>query len=320
MPTVQELFVAGLATSTQRVYRSGSSRYQKFYCQHDLQPYPVTESVLALFTASLFRQGLTAGTIKTYLSSVRYTQISLGLGDPHAKAMPQLEYVVKGLKRKTAGQTARTRLPITVQILRDLKAVWPVAPDQFNASMLWAASCMCFFGFLRTGEIVVPSDTEYDKNVHLSVEDVLVDNVMSPKWLEIRIKASKTDPFRKGVSVYIGTSGNNICPVAAILDYRVRRGPCSGPFFRFSDRRLLTRARFVTQLKEALTTMGVDERNYSGHSSRIGAATTAAACGIQDSLIKTLGRWESAAYTLYIQTPRETLCKVSQTLTTQVPD
>ena len=69
-----------------------------------------------------------------------------------------------------------------------------------------------FFGFLRTGEIVVPSDTEYDKNVHLSVEDVLVDNVMSPEWLEIRIKASKTDPFRKGVSVYIGTSGNNICP------------------------------------------------------------------------------------------------------------
>ena len=185
MPTVQELFVAGLATSTQRVYRSGSSRYQKFCYQHDLQPYPVTESVLALFTASLFRQGLTAGTIKTYLSSVRYTQISLGLGDPHAKAMPQLEYVVKGLKRKTAGQTARTRLPITVQILRDLKAVWHVAPDQFNASMLWAASCMCFFGFLRTGEIVVPSDTEYDKNVHLSVEDVLVDNVMSPNWLEI---------------------------------------------------------------------------------------------------------------------------------------
>ena len=76
----------------------------------------------------------------------------------------------------------------------------------------------------------------------------------------------------------------------------------------------------MTQLKEALTTMGVDERNYSGHSFRIGAATTAAACGIQDSLIKTLGRWESAAYTLYIQTPRETLCKVSQTLTTQVPD
>ena len=107
VPTVQELFGAGLATSTQRVYRSGSQRYQKFCQQFDVQAYPATETVLALFVASLFRQGLMAGTIKSYLSAVRYTQISLGFSDPHAIAMPQLEYVTKGRKRKTAGQGAR---------------------------------------------------------------------------------------------------------------------------------------------------------------------------------------------------------------------
>ena len=80
---------------------------------------------------------------------------------------------------------------------------------------------MCFFSFLRTGEIVVPLDAEYDRTVHLSVDDVLVDNIVMPQWLEIRIKASKTDPFCKGVSVYIGVTGASVCPVAAILDYRV---------------------------------------------------------------------------------------------------
>ena len=64
---------------------------------------------------------------------------------------------------------------------------------------------------------------------------------------------------------------------------------------------------------------GIDTTRYVGHSFRIGAATTAAACGIQDSLIKTLGRWESAAYMLYVRTPVETLCHVSQQLVTQVP-
>ena len=107
MPTVQELFAAGLATSTQRVYRSGRLRYQRFCQQFDLQAYPATETVLALFVAPLFRQGLTAGTIKSYLSAVCYTQISLDFGDPHANVMPQLEYVTKGLKRKTAGQGAQ---------------------------------------------------------------------------------------------------------------------------------------------------------------------------------------------------------------------
>ena len=76
----------------------------------------------------------------------------------------------------------------------------------------------------------------------------------------------------------------------------------------------------MNHLKEALIAAGVDASKYSGHSFRIGAATTAAACGIQDTLIKTLGRWESEAYTLYIQTPWETLCKVSQVLARLVRD
>ena len=109
----------------------------------------------------------------------------------------------------------------------------------------------------------------------------------------------------------------SVCPVAAILDYRVQRGSRPGPFFMFSDGRFLTRAALVSRLKAALVIAGVDDKKYSGHSFRIGAATTAAACGVQDSLIKTLGRWESAAYMLYVRPPRETLCNVSRMLVEQ---
>ena len=74
--------------------------------------------------------------------------------------------------------------------------------------MLWAAVTMCFFGSWRSGEVVVPSDSGFDKSTHLSMDDVRVDNTVDPRYLEIRIKASKTDPFRKGVSIYLGQSYN----------------------------------------------------------------------------------------------------------------
>ena len=173
---------------------------------------------------------------------------------------------------------------------------------------------MCFFGFLRAGEVVVPSDKGFDAAVHLTYADVRTDNYESPKLLEIKIKASKTDPFRKGVTVYIGRTGEKLCPVAATLSYMVMRGPGEGPLFTFSDGKFLTRERFVSSVRGALTKAGINPSDYAGHSFRIGAATTAAQKGVQDSLIKTLGRWESSAYTVYIRTPRDALCKVAKTL------
>ena len=135
--------------------------------------------------------------------------------------------------------------------------------------------------------------------------------------MEVRVKASKTDPFRKGVTVYLGATGGDLCPVAALIGYMVLRGGHDGPMFLFENGNYLTRDRFVAQLRQALTTAGVDCKLYAGHSFRIGAATTASMNGLQDSLIKTLGRWESSAYTVYIRTPLSTLVSVSQKLVSQ---
>ena len=313
-PVVQDLFTAGIAQSTQRTYRSGEKRYIHFCQRIGLGPFPATEQCLTLFAAHLFKEGLVAGTVKSYLSAVRHAQIAAGLGDPRVGEMPQLEYVVKGIRKQTANKGRGKRLPISPSIMRLLKRVWENLPDQNEAAMLWALACLCFFGFLRMGETVVPSERGYDPAVHLNYSDVCTDNTASPNWLEVKIKASKTDPFRTGVSVYLGTTGCDLCPVASMLSYMVRRGSCPGPMFMFADGRYLTRERFVDRLQVALTVAGIDATAYAGHSFRIGAATAAAAAGLSDSLIQTLGRWRSSAYTIYIRTPLTTLTSVAKTL------
>ena len=177
--TVQPLFSAGLAPSTRRNYQSGSRRYLSFCEQYDFHPFPTTESTLTRFVAFLFESQLTGATVKNYLAVVRHAQIALGL-----------EYVVKGFKRSATYTSNRTRLLITPDNLHQLKMVWQGWQCRRDSSMLWAAAIMCFCGFRRSGELVVPSQSAYDPSVHLSYSDVMVD-----LWSKFRLKASKTDPF-----------------------------------------------------------------------------------------------------------------------------
>ena len=160
----------------------------------------------------------------------------------------------------------------------------------------------------------MPSDSAYDSSVHLSVGDIAVDDSRRPSFLQITIKQSKTDPFRKGVDVFVGRTGSDLCPVAAVLDFLQARGISPDPLFLFEDRRPLTRQRFVVLVRDALRKVHIDQSKYCGHSFRIGAATTAAAKGMEDCIIKILGRWESLAYLQYVRLPREQLAGYSSLL------
>ena len=170
--------------------------------------------------AFLHQEGLAGSSAKSYLAALRYTQIAIGLGYPKMAEWQKLGYVTRGFK-KLAIAKQRPRLPITPPILRQLKRAWETMEDSFNGRMLWAAARMCFFGFLRTGEVLVPSRALYDAEVHLSIDDVKLDNRDKPSYLLVQIKASKTDVFHKGSTVYLGVTGNELYPVAAIVSYMV---------------------------------------------------------------------------------------------------
>ncbi len=262
----------------------------------------------------LANEGLSHVTIKGYLAAVRHLHIENDAGDPGISAMPKLELIIRGVKMCQASKVAsRPRQPISVELLGKIQSVWAAAPSWDN-TMLWAAASLCFFGFLRSGEITVPGDKSFDQARHLTCGDVTVDSLANPTMLRVKIKASKTDPFRLGVDIFVGQVGTLLCPVAAALKYLVMRGSHSGPFFHFKDKKPLTRSRFVEQVRRALSKAGVDSSPYSGNSCRSGAATTAARRGISDATIKMLGRWKSIAYQLYIKTPRNQLAETSRTL------
>ena len=132
-----------------------------------------------------------------------------------------------------------------------------------------------------------------------------VDCRASPKTIAITIKCSKTDQLRQGHVIYLGRTGQKVCPVQAIAAYLVVRGSQPRALFIERDGTPLTRRLFSKALKEIFDEL---------HSFRIGAATTANQAGMSDINIKTLGRWKSNAYQSYIHTNPQQLAKLSAQL------
>ena len=130
-----------------------------------------------------------------------------------------------------------------------------------------------------------------------------MDNLENPRWIRIHLRHSKTDPFREGAFIFLPRTKDDLCPVAALLAWLTVRGISPGPLFSFASGASLTRAALVKHLREVIQAAGMDPRDFSGHSFRSGAATTANLQGISDANLKLLGRWKSNAYQRYVKPP-----------------
>ena len=278
----------------------------------------MSEDILCYFSSYLAAQHISPQSIKTYLAGIRHMQVTLGLPEPRSfSSLPRLRLVQAGIQRtylEQESQTARVRLPITPAILRAMQSILEPRATDPDVFMLWAAAVLCFFGFFRSGEITVPNAEGFNPTTHLAWGDVAVDSAQSPSLLKIRLKRSKTDQLGQGVDIYVGKTGCPLCPVTAVTAYMVQRGTGGGPFFQFANGAPLTKARFTDRVRAVLQEAGLPYNHFAGHSFRIGAATAAANAGLEDSTIRTLGRWNSSAFRSYIRTSREQLAPLSRRL------
>lgn len=250
-------------------------------------------------------------------------QVVLGLPEPRQfSSLPRLRLVQSGIQRthaQRAAQAERVRLPITPSILARMRSYWIREEMQvIDQVMLWAAATLCFHGFLRAGELTVPTVQRFDPAVHLTWGDVEADCHVCPSTIKVHLKRSKTDQLGRGVDVFVGRTGSILCPVEAISQYVALRGSRPGCFFQFEDHTPLTKPKFVARVRQVLQALGLPYDCFAGHSFRIGAATAAAQAGVEDSVIQLLGRWSSAAFLAYVRTPREQLARYSS-LISHVP-
>ena len=129
----------------------------------------------------------------------------------------------------------------------------------------------------------MPSDASHNPKVHLNLAG---DNPEDPRVLRVTVKQPLEERNRP-------LPRQDVIRPAATLNYLVVREAREGPLFIFRDGCFLTRQHLVRYVREVLESVGEDQSQYCSHSFRIGAAMAAAERGLEDSVIKTLGVWQT---------------------------
>ena len=186
---------------------------------------------------------------------------------------------------------SRTRKDLDCQcppsILRKLKRVWEEESSQPNKDYA--------LGSLLSGILWVFEDRKNDgaksgslrPAVHLNKEDVAVDDPAAPRVIRIAIKQSKTDPVQEGHKYLPGK--DIIGPLPSIRHPQLPsgKGVTKRPFISAERWEVSYQAVSGHGNSWPTSKRGIEQDKYCGHSPRIGAATTAAANGLEDSVIKT---------------------------------
>ena len=306
-----------LAPATFKSYKTGNDAFLQFCSESEvwkLGPiYPTNENILCYFATHL-AQTVQYNTIKIYLAAIKHTHLLKNMELPLQK-FSRLQYLLRGIKRYQ-GHKDYIRKPITPKHLEQfLHQLQPYSQGNFDSKMIWAAICLAFFGFMRISEFTC--DGPFNPQENMSSNDIcFLPSSTSPSCMKVALKASKTDPFRQGISLTIGATNSIFCPVKAVLNYldALPSPNNTGPLFQYRSGKNLTRSLFTKEIRNLLSNAGYKAEDYAGHSFRIGAATAAANANLPPWLIKTLGRWASDCFERYIRTPDETLINAAQQL------
>lgn len=309
----------GLAQSTRRNYDTPRRKYMTFCALAGLRHpsgscLPAKPRWLIEWVTSLAGR-VKVKTIKLYLCGLKSYHIDLGF-PVIAFQDDRLERVTQGIKREHAEPGRRDRSPLTRDCL--LKILRHLRYPSFSNITLRAAFTLAFASFLRVGEFTYQkADLELGPNFRnwfLTKSSIQISEDGS--HMAVNLPASKTDPFRQGVEIIVAASGDDACPVKAMSDFlgADRHRPPLEPLFTADPARRLpfTREHVIYQLRKLATAAGLGAGAWNGHSFRRGEATWAAGVGLPEQQIQALGRWTSAAYRSYIETPREGRIAISQ--------
>jgi site-specific recombinase XerD len=263
------------ANNTIRAYKSDFNDFGLFCAQNGFKSLPSDPKIVSLYLTHLSTKDAKISTLKRRLVSIGVIHKLKGhyLDTKH----PSIIENIMGIKRRK-GSIQKAKKPI---LINSLKQIINFIDEQITEDIkIFRDRSIILIGFsggFRRNEIV---SLDYD------------DLDFVPEGLKINLRRSKTDQFGEGFIKALPYFDNSkYCPVVSLKKWIEISNITSGAVFRrFSKGSRLSENRLTDQtvallIKKYLKLIGIESKNYSGHSLRSGFATSAAESGAQERSI-----------------------------------
>ena len=266
------------ANNTVRAYKSDFNDFGLFCVKNGFKSLPSEPKIVSLYLTYLSTKEAKISTLKRRLVSIGVIHKLKGhyLDTKH----PSIIENIMGIKRRK-GSIQKSKKPILVNSLKlIINAIDQQNKEEIKKLRDRSIILIGFSGGFRRNEIV---SLDYD------------DLDFVHEGLKINLKRSKTDQFGEGFTKALPYFDNlQYCPVASLKKWIEISKITSGALFRriykgsnLSENRL-TNQTVALLIKKYLNLIGVDSKNYSGHSLRSGFATSAAESGAEERSIMTM--------------------------------
>ncbi len=295
----QLLFERALALSQARALQTRSSystalRSYLSFCDRQHLPISPSPDTLSLFIA-YEGQHIEPRSVKAYLSGI-CSELEPFFPDVRgARASRLVRDTLKGSMRLYS-KPVRRKAPLTRENVSLLAASLPVPPSH-DDSLFLALLLTGFHGLARLGDLVWPDHIQH--RTYATVTRRLSVSVVHDHF-SFLLQTHKTDAFFEGDQVLVRAQHPGPNPHRVFTTYLASRDqlfPCRSELWLRADGSIPLRRWFISRLSNTFP----PSANISGHSMRAGGATALALSGIPGDTIRSIGRWSSASWQVYIR-------------------
>ncbi|PVG83396.1 integrase [Nocardioides gansuensis] len=268
---IRAALAAAHAPSTLATYAGAWRRWERWCTRRGLAPLPAHPSAVCAYLTECAATGHALGTLDVACSAITRSHRDAGLATPIAHE--SVRRVRRSLRRLVGTAPRRPAHALAPAEIRQILAA--IDRGTVKGARDAAMILLGYAGALRCSELAALTLADLDPQ---------------PGGLLLQIRASKTDPDRRGQVVGVAPGQHPATdPITALDSWLILRGTAPGPLFTtmrgvHASGRIriapISPTAVADTVHDRAGTAGLPADRITGHSLRAGHATTAALAGV----------------------------------------